>query len=196
MDSKWHFSAQIFLALAFLVSTCTAVALVAAPSVRAASAEARYHVISENGVRVKMRDGVSLVADIYRPKGEDKFPVLLERTPHDRKDGRSMAYELSSHGYVVVLQDTRGRYESGGDFYPFRDESQDGFDTVEWAAKLDYADGKVGMFGGSYVGATQMLAALARPPHLVAIFPYLTGSEYYDGWTYQSGVLMQWFTSS
>ena len=99
-------------------------------------------------------------------------------------------------GYVVVLQDTRGRYESGGVFYPFRDESQDGFDTVEWAAKLNYANGKVGMFGGSYVGATQMLAAMARPPHLVAIFPFLTGSDYYDGWTYQSGVLMQWFTSS
>jgi putative CocE/NonD family hydrolase len=52
------------------------------------------------------------------------------------------------------------------------------------------------MFGGSYVGATQMLAAMARPPHLVAIFPYLTGSDYYEGWTYQSGVLMHWFTSS
>jgi putative CocE/NonD family hydrolase len=143
-----------------------------------------------------MRDGVSLVADIYRPKSPGKFPVLLERTPYDRKGESSMASELSSHGYIVVLQDTRGRYESGGDFYPFRDESQDGFDTIEWVAKLDYSDGKVGMFGGSYVGATQMLAAMARPPHLVAIFPYVTASEYFDGWTYQSGVLMQWFTSS
>ena len=180
----------------FLVSTFTAIGLVGPTSANGAPAETRYQVIIENGVRIKMRDGVSLVADIYRPKSEEKFPVLLERTPYDRKGDSNMAYELSSHGYVVVLQDTRGRYASGGEFYPFRDESTDGFDTVEWVAQLNYADGKVGMFGGSYVGATQMLAATAQPPHLIAIFPYVTSSEYYDGWTYQSGVLMQWFTSS
>ena len=196
MDSKWHFAAQILLALAFIVSTGAAYVSGGPPSIAAAQSQTLYQVVVENGVRIKMRDGVPLVADIYRPRSEGKFPVLLERTPYDRKSESSVAYELSSRGYVVVLQDTRGRYESGGDFYPFRDESQDGFDSVEWAAKLDYADGKVGMFGGSYIGATQMLAAMVRPPHLVAIFPYVTGSDYYDGWTYQNGVLMQWFTSS
>ena len=78
--------------------------------------------------------------------------------------GKTMLPWLTSclrHGYVVVFQDTRGRYDSGGEFYPFRDESQDGYDTVEWAAQLDHSNGKVGMFGGSYVGATQMLAAIA-----------------------------------
>jgi putative CocE/NonD family hydrolase len=158
--------------------------------------DTQYKVIIQNGVKIKMRDGVSLVADIYRPESETPFPVLVERTPYDRKDEASMAFELASHGYVVVLQDTRGRYGSGGEFYPFRDEINDGFDTIEWAAQLPGANGKVGMFGGSYVGATQMMAAMARPPHLVAIFPFVTGSEYYEGWTYQSGVLMQWFTSS
>jgi len=187
---------RVFLPLALFLSTGAVYVNGQQSSTSAAQSSAPYQVLIEKSVRIKMRDGVSLVADVYRPRGEGKFPVLLERTPYDRNGELSMAYELSSHGYVVVLQDTRGRYESGGDFYPFRDESQDGFDTVEWAAKLDYADGKVGMFGGSYVGATQMLAAIARPPHLVAIFPYLTGSDYYDGWTYQSGVLMQWFTSS
>ena len=196
MNDRSQHSVHVFLSLAFFLSTCAAGALAEQTSTTFAQSQTLYQVVVENGVRIKMRDGVSLVADVYRPRGEGKFPVLLERTPYDRKGESSMAYELSSHGYVVVLQDTRGRYESGGDFYPFRDESQDGFDTVEWAAKLDYADGKVGMFGGSYVGATQMLAAMARPPHLVAIFPYVTGSDYYDGWTYQSGVLMQWFTSS
>ena len=96
----------------------------------------------------------------------------------------------------MIIQDTRGRFDSQGEFYPFRYESQDGYDTVEWAAKLPYANGKVGMFGGSYVGATQMLAAISSPPHLVAIQPYVTASEYYDGWTYQNGALMQWFASS
>jgi uncharacterized protein len=150
----------------------------------------------EGGVRVKMRDGVMLVANVYRPIAPGKYPVLLQRTPYNRANDAAMALELASHGYVVVLQDTRGRFDSGGEFYPFRYESQDGYDTVEWAAALPYSDGQVGMFGGSYVGATQMLAAKAAPPHLAAIFPYVTASEYYEGWTYQGGSLMQWFASS
>jgi putative CocE/NonD family hydrolase len=182
--------------LSVVVSIGAASGLLAPLSVAATPAETQYKVVIQNGVRVKMRDGTLLAADVYRPDSDGKFPVLLERTPYSRKGESGMAYELAGHGYVVVLQDTRGRYDSGGEFYPFRDESQDGYDTIEWSAQLEYVNGKVGMFGGSYVGATQMLAAVARPPHLVAIFPYVTASEYYDGWTYQSGVLMQWFSSS
>jgi putative CocE/NonD family hydrolase len=107
-----------------------------------------------------------------------------------------MASRLAGHGYVVVIQDTRGRFGSEGEFYPFRNESADGYDSVEWAAALPNSNGHVGMFGGSYVGATQWLAAIAKPPHLDAIFPYVTASEYYEGWTYQGGSLMQWFASS
>lgn len=156
----------------------------------------RFPVTVENNVRVKMRDAVTLVADVYRPRAEGRFPVLVQRTPYSRKGDSGMALEMASHGYVIVLQDTRGRFDSGGEFYPFLHERRDGYDTVEWAARLDYSNGKVGMFGGSYVGATQMLAAMEKPPHLEAIFPYVTSSEYYEGWTYQGGALMQWFTSS
>jgi putative CocE/NonD family hydrolase len=163
---------------------------------QSASAEQQQRVIIEYNVRTRMRDGVSLAADTYRPAKPGKFPVLLVRTPYDRKGEAGMAYDLAAHDYLVILQDTRGRYDSEGEFYPFRNESQDGYDTVEWAAGIEYSNGQVGMLGGSYVGATQMLAAIAKPPHLVAIFPYLTSSEYYDGWTYQSGALMQWFSSS
>src|SRR5580658_913398 len=155
-----------------------------------------YRVAVHSGVAVTMRDGVKLIADVYQPEAEGKFPVLLERTPYNRAGGAGSAAAMAAHGYVVIIQDTRGRFDSQGEFYPFRYESQDGYDTIEWAAKLPYADGKVGMFGGSYVGATQMLAAMASPPHLVAIQPYVTASEYYDGWTYQNGALMQWFASS
>lgn len=155
-----------------------------------------FQVKTETGVRVKMRDGVNLVADVYRPDGDGQFPVLLQRTPYSRKGSSTEAGELASNGYIVVIQDTRGRFDSEGEFYPFRHESDDGFDTVEWAAKLSGSTGQVGMFGGSYVGATQMLAAMSKPPHLASIFPYVTAAEYYDGWTYQSGALMQWFTSS
>jgi uncharacterized protein len=137
-----------------------------------------HRVTIENAVPVKMRDGVVLVADIYRPAAEGKFPVLLQRTPYNRAGGAGGYAQMASHGYVVIVQDTRGRFDSQGEFYPFRYESQDGYDTVEWAAGLSYSDGRVGMFGGSYVGATQMLAANAKPPHQVAIFPYVTASEY------------------
>ena len=154
-----------------------------------------YAVSVQTNVRVKMRDGVSLVADIYRPKAEGRLPVLLTRTPYNRKDPATGMF-LASQGYVVILQDTRGRFDSEGEFYPFRNEADDGYDTIEWAARLPYADGRVGMFGGSYVGATQMLAASSNPPHLVGIFPYVTAMEYYEGWTYEGGALMQWFASS
>jgi putative CocE/NonD family hydrolase len=159
-------------------------------------AQTLYRVAIQHGVSVKMRDGVSLVADVFRPLSDEKFPVVLQRTPYNRAGETRTANELAAHGYIVVLQDTRGRFDSDGEFYPFRNESADGYDTVEWAAKLDQSNGKVGMFGGSYVGATQMLAAMSVPPHLVSVFPYVTASEYYDGWTYQNGALMQWFSSS
>src|SRR6266850_525813 len=97
-----------------------------------------YQVVIQNGVRAKMRDGVQLVADIYRPRADGKFPVLLTRTPYNRKGSATDAYTLSSYGYVVILQDTRGRFDSEGEFYPFKYESHDGYDTVEWAAALDY----------------------------------------------------------
>ena len=186
----------IFLLRLSLVCSCPTALGFTCKLVSANPLDPQYRVTIQNGVKARMRDGVALVADIYRPESDATFPVLVERTPYNRKDEAGTAFEFASHGYVVVLQDTRGRYESEGEFYPFRNEENDGYDTIEWAAHLPGANGRVGMFGGSYVGATQMLAAMGRPPHLVAIFPYLTSSEYYDGWTYQSGVLMQWFTSS
>ena len=105
-----------------------------------------HRVAVEAGVRVSMRDGVGLVADIYRPDASGTFPVLLQRTPYNRAQPGTGVL-LASHGYVVVLQDTRGRYDSEGDFYPFRNEGRDGYDTVEWAAGLPHANGTVGMFG-------------------------------------------------
>src|SRR5687767_6513135 len=168
--------------------------LAVGPAARAAE-PGPLPVAIEVAVKVPMRDGVMLTADVYRPRADGRFPVLLQRTPYDRRDPQT-GLLLASHGYVAVLQDTRGRFGSDGEFYPFRNEAADGYDTVEWAAALPYADGRVGMFGGSYVGATQMLAAMMRPPHLVAIHPNVTASEYYEGWTYQGGALMEWFVSS
>ena len=153
-------------------------------------------VVVEDGVKVTMRDGVILRADIYRPKREGKFPVLLQRTPYNKSAGTSFAYRAAAAGYVAIIQDVRGRYTSEGEWYTFRYESQDGYDTVEWAAALPYSNGKVGMWGGSYVGATQMLTAIAHPPHLAGICPVVTASNYHSNWTYQGGAFEQWFNES
>ena len=154
------------------------------------------NVIVERNVKVTMRDGVILQADIYRPKQDGKFPVLLQRTPYDKRGDVSFGYKAASKGYVAIVQDVRGRYTSEGEWYTFRYESQDGYDTVEWAAALPYSNGKVGMWGGSYVGATQMLAAIAHPPHLAGICPVVTASNYHRNWTYQGGAFEQWFDQS
>ena len=155
-----------------------------------------YNIATEMGVQAKMRDGTILRADVYRPKTEGKFPTLLERTPYDKRNSAAFAIRAAASGYVVIIQDVRGRYSSDGEWYPFKNESNDGFDTVEWAAALPYSNGKVGMVGGSYVGATQMLTAIAHPPHLAGICPIVTASNYHEGWTYQGGAFEQWFNES
>jgi uncharacterized protein len=155
-----------------------------------------YDVIFDRNMAVPMRDGTILRADVYRPKADGKFPVLLTRTPYDKQDERETCVIAAERGYIAIAQDVRGRYESDGEWYPFRNESADGYDTIEWAASLPYSDGKVGMFGSSYVGATQLLAAIAYPPHLAGIIPEETASNYHDGWVYQGGAFEQWLNES
>ncbi len=155
-----------------------------------------YEVTTERGVTVKMRDGVILRADIYRPNVAGQFPVLLQRTPYNKSGGVAFGLKAAARGYVVIIQDVRGRYTSDGEWYTFKHESDDGYDTVEWASSLPYSNGKVGMWGGSYVGATQMLAAIAHPPHLAGICPVVTASNYHENWTYQGGAFEQWFNES
>jgi len=161
-----------------------------------ARAAEHYEVVVERDVPAKMRDGVTLRADIYRPKADGKFPVILTRTPYDKRGEMDFGPTAAARGYVVVVQDVRGRYTSEGEWYTFKNESRDGYDTVEWAAALPYSDGRVGMFGASYVGATQMLTAIASPPHLASILPIVTASNYHENWTYQGGAFEQWFDQS
>jgi len=160
----------------------------------------RYEVVVQQGVPARMRDGMILFADIYRPKAEGRFPVLLTRTPYDKggllDSGPVIGQAAASRGYVVIIQDVRGRYTSEGEWCPFTHESEDGYDTVEWAASLCYSNGKVGMFGGSYTGATEMLTAIAAPPHLAGIFSVLTASNCHDGWVYQGGAFEQGLNES
>jgi putative CocE/NonD family hydrolase len=163
--------------------------------------QARHDVTVHTDVGWEMRDGTVLYCDVYRPAGDGPFPVLLVRTPYNKSFQRLVtptqhARWFARHGYLVVIQDVRGRWSSEGDWYPFAHEEQDGYDTVEHAAALPGSSGRVGMFGGSYSGATQWLAAVAGPPHLECISPSVTASDYHDGWTYRGGALNQGFVQT
>jgi uncharacterized protein len=138
-------------------------------------------ILVEKNVEARMRDGVILRADVYRPDTTARLPALLERTPYSKNPGQedTIFKRLASQGFIVVVQDTRGRYTSDGVARP-HDEGDDGYDTIEWVAQLPYVNGRVGTFGGSYSATTQLLAAPLRPPHLVAIFPSSSYNSRYD----------------
>ncbi|MBK9167090.1 MAG: CocE/NonD family hydrolase [Bryobacterales bacterium] len=136
-----------------------------------------------------MRDGVKLYADVYRPAAPGKYPVIVVRTPYGtQRDGMHQNLtKLAQRGYVALMQDTRGRYESEGKWEPFRDEARDGHDTIEWAATQPWSNGKVAMQGGSYLGHVQWAAASQAPPHLVAIFPAVASTNIYANWISHGG---------
>ena len=133
--------------------------------------------VREHDVAVPMRDGVTLRAEVWRPKGAGPFPVLVYRTPYG-KDRAVESYTTFraavTRGYAVVAQDVRGRYASDGVFLPYQQEGRDGYDTIEWAAAQPWSNGSVGTFGLSYPGAVQWLAAIEGPPHLKAMAPAMT----------------------
>src|ERR1700729_93981 len=130
-------------------------------------------VIEEHGVSVPMRDGVRLSADVWRPATDQPVPVLICRTPYGKQTAALMAApaELAAAGFAVVLQDCRGRFESEGEWTYVQSEVDDGYDTVEWAAVQPWSNGRVGLFGASYMGNTQWLAGLGRAPHLQGLGP-------------------------
>jgi putative CocE/NonD family hydrolase len=142
---------------------------------------APYPVAVEKNLEARMQDGVVLRADVYRPETAGRFPALLKRTPYSKGAASEIPLfrHLASQGFVVAIQDTRGRYTSDGVSRP-HDEAEDGRDTVEWLRALPYVDGKVGMFGGSYAATTQLTAASLRPKGLVALFPSASYASRYD----------------
>jgi uncharacterized protein len=145
----------------------------------------------QRDVAVPLRDGTILRADLLRPKGDSRFPVLVYRTPYGKEDALK-DYATFRHaverGYAVLVQDVRGRYASGGEFVAYQQEGRDGYDTIEWAAKQPWSNGAVGTFGLSYPGAVQWLAAVETPPHLKAMVPAMTFSTpqnfFYAGGTW------------
>jgi putative CocE/NonD family hydrolase len=148
--------------------------------------------IRELNVAVPMRDGVRLSANVFRPGEPGRYPTILQRTPYGKGDAITANYQsFVNHGYVVVVQDVRGRYRSGGTFEPINQEIADGGDTLNWIARQPWSDGGVGMYGGSYLGIAQWKAAMTQNPHLKAIFPYVSGDDDYRDRYYSTGGAMQ-----
>jgi putative CocE/NonD family hydrolase len=148
-------------------------------------------------IPIPMRDGTRLATDLYLPAQPGVYPVLLERSPYGKHASVMVSIGapqyLARHGFIVAIQDTRGRYASEGSWYPFRDEAwganRDGYDTVEWLAAQPFSTGKVATFGGSFAGFNQYTLAGAMPPHLAATFPREAPSSLRREWVYRGGAL-------
>lgn len=160
----------------------------------------RYEVTLHKDVPIEMKDGIILYADIYYPQTEERLPALLMRSPYDKAHSEFMSYLhpawYARQGFIVVTQDSRGKYTSEGTFEPFKHERQDGLDTIAFVRSLPQCNGKVGMYGFSYVGATQLQPSVERPEGLTAIAPAFTNDGYYEDWMFKNGALHQAFVQS
>ncbi len=147
----------------------------------------------DRGVECRLSDGTVLVSDHYFPEGEGPWPTLLMRQPYGRDIASTVVYAhpvwFAQRSYHVVIQDVRGRGESQGTFYPFRHEGRDGAESIAWLMKHAACDGRIGMYGFSYQGATQLLAAVEQPRGLQCIAPHMAAADLYAGWFYHHGAL-------
>ncbi|HZT82351.1 MAG TPA: CocE/NonD family hydrolase [Gemmataceae bacterium] len=157
------------------------------PARAPADDKADYKVKIDLGVRIPMRDGVKLVANVFRPDADGRFPVIVVRTPYGKGRDYKAGRWFARRGYAYVAQDCRGRHDSEGEFRPLRDEARDGYDTIEWAAAQPWSSGSVGTLGGSYLGWNQWLAATLRPPHLKCMVPLVSPPDPFYNVPYQYG---------
>ena len=160
----------------------------------------QYGVVCEQDVMVPARDGVGLATDLYFPayrerRVDEVFPVILERTPYDKRSPASVlnGKYFARRGYVCAIQDVRGRFKSEGDWYPFAGEAPDGYDTVEWLGAQPWSQGQVGTMGGSYCGSAQCALATLNPPHLATMIVAVGASNYYHSSMRHNGALEQRF---
>jgi len=154
--------------------------------------------VIDKNVMVPMRASVRLATDVYRPHRQGQFPTLVERMLYNTEIGLIVnftfdALRAEQAGFAVIVQDTRGRYGSEGTFSPLADEACDGADTIAWAAEQRWSNGRVGMVGASYLGATRWPASTQAPVALRALASGLTADCCHEGWTYQNGALQPGF---
>ena len=147
--------------------------------------------IRQETVSMFTRDGIRLDADVYRPDTTEELPILLMRQPYGRAIASTVVYAhpiwYATRGYIVVIQDVKGRGTSEGKFQLFATEIADGIDTIDWVSQLPGSTGEVGMYGFSYQGMTQLYAAIGKSPALKAIAPAMVGYDLYSDWAYENG---------
>ena len=157
-----------------------------------------YQVIREPSLMVPMRDGVHLATDVVRPDAPGRFPVIINRGPYGKNsyldNPDHSIWFFPRNGYVLLSQDVRGRFESEGEYNPLFQEAHDGYDTVEWAARQPWSNGRVATTGQSYLGATQYTLAGGHPlpPHLQTLMPVSASSDFHQSWVYHTGGVMEW----
>jgi len=153
--------------------------------------EEQFEVKATRGHKAKMRDGVRLSVDMFQPKAEGRFPAILIITPYGNNPGyQTRGSWFAKRGYIVAVADSRGRYDSEGEWDPFDPRHKtDGYDLVEWLAAQPWCDGKVGMMGLSYMGWAQWWTATQGPPSLRAIVPEVAPPDQFYNLPYQNGVL-------
>jgi putative CocE/NonD family hydrolase len=193
MEKMGIVARQIFLTIIFTALTQAQSVL---PMAAKASSPAQSGDVVIKNIMVPMRDGVRLATDVYLPAWNGtpvagRFPVLVCRTPYGKTPSspspRDSGDYFARRGYAVVIQDCRGRYDSEGKFYIDVNEGPDGYDTVEWAARQPWSNGKVGTYGASYLSQAQNALAVLRPPHLAAMFVMVGASDYYEEGAYRGG---------
>jgi uncharacterized protein len=165
----------------------------------------RYRVDVQRNIRIPMSDGIFLVADHYMPKKHGRYPTVLIRLPYGRNHHLSAygwlqefeAQRFAERGYHVIVQDVRGRFDSQGSFNPFFNEHDDGLVTIEWIKRQPWFDGRLGAWGGSYLGLVQWAFA-ADSEDLTAFMPIVTGSNMYDivypGEAFDLGLALRWMS--
>ena len=154
---------------------------------------ARYEVLEERDRDAPMRDGIQLKVDIFRPKADGPFPAILQQTPYNKNGQVGRARDFAARGYVVINVDSRGRFESGGEWDPFSPKHKtDGYDLVQWIAEQPWCSGNVGTYGLSYMGWTQWWTASQAPPALKAIVPEVAPPDHFYNCPYQNGIFVCW----
>jgi putative CocE/NonD family hydrolase len=179
--------------IAFAITTGAALVAVAQPPQAGDYSPATYKFVEELDREAPMRDGVKLKIDIFRPQADGRFPAILQQTPYNKSGQAARARNFAARGYVVVNVDSRGRFESGGQWDPFSPEHKtDGYDLVQWIAEQPWCNGNVGTYGLSYMGWTQWWTASQSPPALKAIVPEVAPPDHFVNCPYQNGILVCW----
>lgn len=156
-------------------------------------------IVVHKNISVRMRDGVMLATDVYRPNTDEQLPALIARTPYNKEQSDILLLlapdplRLAQTGYAVVIQDCRGCFQSEGQLQPLFAEADDGVDTIAWVTAQPWSNGVVGMVGGSYLGAAQWLAAARQPAALQALAPFITSDQFHEAWFYQGGAFQLGF---